>query len=250
VKLLVDIGNSRVKWATLDGGRLGPQRAAAYSSWTHDAWRRELFAVPGIDQVLAASVSAAPSAALEAAALAAIGSRASFVRTVREAGGVRNAYREPQLLGVDRWLAIIAGHATTRGVCCVADVGTAATFDAVTGGGEHLGGFIIPGPDLMVRSLHGGTADLAGHTAASGAGGGAPLADNTRDAIERGCCLAVAAMIDRGVADVESRLGSTARLLVTGGAAPLVARLLRSQVDVVPDLVLRGLEVLARAEGP
>ena len=87
-------------------------------------------------------------------------------------------------------------HATTRGACCVADVGTAATFDAVTRGGEHLGGFIVPGPELMVRSLHGGTADLAGHTRGQRPAGDAPLADNTRDAIERGCWLAVAALID------------------------------------------------------
>ena len=245
MKLLVDIGNSRVKWATLDGGRLGAQQAASYSGWTQDDWRAVLLAAPGIDGVLAASVSAAPAAALDAAVRLATGRGASFVATSREAGGVRNAYREPQLLGVDRWLAVIAGHAAVRGACCVADVGTAATFDAVSGDGEHLGGFIIPGPDLMVRSLHGGTADLAGHTAASGAPGAAPLADNTRDAIERGCRVAVAAMIDRGVADVGSRLSTPPVLLLTGGAAPSVAPLLRTQASLVPDLVLRGLAVLA-----
>jgi len=99
----------------------------------------------------------------------------------------------------------------------------------------------------MVRSLHGGTADLASHTAASGASAGASLAGNTRDAIERGCRLAVAAMIDRGVADVESRLGEPAVLLLTGGGAPAVAPLLRSPARPVPDLVLRGLTVLAGA---
>jgi type III pantothenate kinase len=247
MKLLVDIGNSRVKWAVLDGGRLGEQQAASYARWTQQDWQRELFAAPGIHDVLAASVSSAPSAALDAAARLATGRPSAFVSTSREAGGVRNAYREPQLLGVDRWLAVIAGHAATSGACCVADVGTAATFDAVTASGEHLGGFIIPGPDLMVHSLHGGTADLASHTAASGASAGAPLADNTRDAIERGCRLAVAAMIDRGVADVESRLGTHAVLLVTGGAAPAVTPLLRSPATLVPDLVLRGLTVLAGA---
>ena len=102
----------------------------------------------------------------------------------------------------------------------------------------------------MVRSLHGGTADLAGHTAASGVAGGMPLADNTRDAIERGCRLAVAAMIDRAVADVEMRVESTAMLLLTGGAAGAVAPLLRSPATLVPDLVLRGLMVLARGDVP
>jgi type III pantothenate kinase len=245
MKLLVDIGNSRVKWAVLDGARLGDQQAAFYAGWAQEDWRRELFAAQGIDEVLAASVSAVPSALLDAAARLATGRAAAFVTTGREAGGVRNAYREPQLLGVDRWLAVIAGHAATRRACCVADVGTATTFDAVDAHGGHLGGFIIPGPDLMVQSLHGGTADLALRTAASGASGGAPLADNTRDAIDRGCRLAVAAMIDRGVADVESMLGVPAALLLTGGAASVVAPLLRSPATLVPDLVLRGLAVMA-----
>jgi len=248
MKLLVDIGNSRVKWATLDGARLGEQQAASYSAWTQHDWRRSLFAVPGIDEVIVASVSEAPSAALDSAAELAIGRRATFVATSEQAAGVRNAYREPRLLGVDRWLAIIAGHAATGGDCCVADIGTATTFDAVTASGEHLGGFIIPGPRLMVHSLHGGTADLAGRSAASGSAGGAPLADNTRDAIERGCRLAVAALVDRGVADVEARLGTRAGLLLTGGAAATVMPLLRSRATLVPDLVLRGLAVLDGAK--
>ena len=167
MKLLVDIGNSRVKWATLDGGRLGEQQAACHAGWTQQDWHRSLFAMPGIEEVFVASVSEAPSAALDAAAAEATGHRAIFVTTGVEAAGVRNAYREPRLLGVDRWLAVIAAHATIDGDCCIADVGTAATFDAVTASGEHLGGFIVPGPGLMVRSLHGGTADLAGHSAAS-----------------------------------------------------------------------------------
>lgn len=249
MKLLVDIGNSRVKWATLDGSRLGAQQAACHADWTQHDWRRSLFSAPGIDEVIVASVSDALAAALQAAATA-TGRRAVFIETSAWAAGVRNAYREPRLLGVDRWLAVIAGHASTGGDCCIADVGTAATFDAVTAGGEHLGGFIVPGPGLMLRSLHGATADLAGHSAASGEAGDAPLADNTRDAIERGCRLAVAALIDRGVADVESRLGTQVSLLLTGGGAEAVAPLLRSRATPVPDLVLRGLAVLAGAGFP
>lgn len=245
MKLLVDIGNSRVKWATLEDGRLGPQHAAVYQGWSDQDWRRELLGDGPVEAVIAASVSSGPASVLDAAARLAIGQGAWFVETAREAAGVRNAYREPRLLGVDRWLAIIAAHAMQRGPCCIADVGTAATFDAVTADGQHLGGFIIPGPDLMVRSLHRETADLASHTAASGAAGEAPLADNTRDAIERGCRLAVAAMIDRGVADVAARLGSQPGLLLTGGGAPAVMPLLRTSVEPVPDLILRGLARLA-----
>ena len=109
--LLVDIGNSRVKWARYERGQLGEQSAAAYSGWTIDDWRRTLFQPPGIDDVLVASVAGEASAALftEATRLE-TGGPAAFVATSREAGGVRNAYPEPRLLGVDRWLATIAGY--------------------------------------------------------------------------------------------------------------------------------------------
>ena len=129
------------------------------------------------------------------------------------------------------------------------DVGTAATIDAVTADGQHLGGFIVPGPQLMVGSLLRGTSDLALHTAASSAGAASGFADNTRDAIERGCHLAVAALIDRGVADMARRLGQRPKLLLTGGAAPAIAALLETPADVVPDLVLRGLAAVGEQPG-
>ena len=247
MKLLVDIGNSRVKWALLGDDAPGPQRAAEHAGWRVEDWQRALFAEHGIDQVLAASTSTAAAGTLDAAARRATGRAVEFVRSSREAAGVQNAYRDPGLLGVDRWLAVIAAHARVRGPCCVADFGTATTFDAVDADGTHLGGYIVPGPALMVASLHAGTSDLAHRTAASGAAGDAPLADNTRDAIERGCRLAAAAFVDRCVRDVAARLGATPRLLVTGGAAGQVAALLATPSDVVDDLVLQGLAALSRS---
>jgi type III pantothenate kinase len=244
--LLVDIGNSRVKWATYDRGQLGAQSASAYSSWTMDDWRRALFPKAGVDDVLVASVAGEVSAALVTdATRLETGKPAMFVATRREAGGVRNAYPEPGLLGVDRWLAAIAAYGLAGGACCVADVGTAATLDGVTGDGQHLGGFIVPGPELMMRSLWGGTSDLASHTATSGAAAGALFADNTRDAIERGCAMAVAALVDRAVAEMTRRLGSMPALILTGGGAAGIKGLIETPARHVPDLVLRGLAVVA-----
>lgn len=249
--LLVDIGNSRVKWAILERGRLGEQRAAAHAGWTSDDWRRSLFQAPAIDRVVAASVAGGAGVeGFRAAALQETGREATFVATARQAAGVRNAYSDPGLLGIDRWLAVIAAHREGQGACCVVDVGTAATIDAVTADGQHLGGFIVPGPQLMMRSLWRGTGELAAKTASSGPAAASLFADNTRDAIERGCCLAVAALIDRCVADVSVALGTTPALLMTGGAAGQVAPHVRTPGRVVPDLVLRGLTVLSAGTGP
>ena len=173
--LLVDIGNSRVKWASvrsrpagsaerggllrLDDGRLATRAvrrrpASTACSWRASPARRAPRCSPRRhDSRPASPLHSSPRA--------------------REAAGVRNAYPEPRLLGVDRWLAAIAAYRLARGACCVADIGTAATLDGVAGDGQHLGGFIVPGPELMMRSLWRGTSDLASHTATSGAAAGA-----------------------------------------------------------------------------
>jgi type III pantothenate kinase len=243
--LLVDVGNSRVKWAVLEDGILGAQQAAAHADWSDGDWRRALFPKPGIERVIAATVAGGGGAALRAAALAATGREATFVTTTREAAGVRNAYQDAGLLGVDRWLAVIAAHRLVPGACCVVDVGTAATIDAVTADGQHLGGFIVPGPDLMMRSLWGGTGELAAKTAGSGQGAARLFADNTRDAIERGCRLALAAFIERSLDELSRALPGPPALLLTGGAAGQVSPYLRVPGRLVPDLVLQGLSVVS-----
>ncbi len=194
--LLVDVGNTRVKWATLAAGRLTPQLAATYAAWSTDDWHRELFAGSCIERVLAVTVAGPDTrnALVAAAALAGV-TQVDFVAASAAQSGVRNAYPQPHLLGADRWVAAIGAYHLARGACCVVDIGTAATIDAVTADGRHLGGFIVPGPELMMSSLHAGTSNLAAHTAASLAGSPELFADNTRDAIERGCRVALAALV-------------------------------------------------------
>lgn len=246
--LLVDIGNSRVKWARCERGVLGPQQAAPHAAWTPDDWRAALFGGPAPERVVAASVAGGSSlAALEAAARAATGRGVERVFTQREAGGVTNGYADPGLLGVDRWLAMIGAWQHVRGACVVADIGTAATVDVLAADGRHRGGYIVPGPRLMVSSLLQGTRDLAEFHASSPPGGGRAFADNTRDAIERGSRLALAAWVDRSVREAEGLLGAAPRLLLTGGAASDLRFALETPAADVPDLVVRGLAVVAAA---
>ena len=246
--LFVDIGNTRVKWATQVDGRLSPQRAAEYAQWSAADWQRELFDGPPVERVLAATVAGVGSRlALETAARKAGTSRVDFVGSTAVLAGVRNAYPEPGLLGVDRWVAVIGAYHLAHGSCCVVDVGTAATLDTVDASGQHLGGFIVPGPHMMVRSLHAGTSNLAACTAASPVGGAPLFADNTRDAIERGCRVALAALIDRTYAELAQSTQSAPRLYCTGGAVDEVLPYVLAAHQRVPDLVLRGLARIADA---
>jgi type III pantothenate kinase len=244
--LLVDIGNTRVKWATQAGGQLSAQRAAGHAQWSAADWQRALFDGPPVERVLVATVAGADSRlALETAARNAGVTHMDFVASTTAMAGVRNAYPEPRLLGVDRWVALIGAYHLARGACCVVDIGTAATLDTIDASGQHLGGFIVPGPQMMVRSLHVGTSNLAAYTAASPAGGGQLFADNTRDAIERGCRVALAALIDRTCAELARQTHGAPRLYCTGGAVDEVLPYVLATPERVPDLVLRGLARIA-----
>jgi type III pantothenate kinase len=246
VNLLLDIGNTRVKWALLKRDRLCQHGAAVHAGWTLADWRRLLRSTAGLQSVFAASVAGPASVQALAAAADELGIGLRFIESQPRAAGVINAYAEPRQLGVDRWLAVIAAYHLTGQLCGVVDVGTAATVDAVRGDGRHLGGFIVPGPALMASSLMTGTSDLAERFLEDLPSGGQLLADNTRDAIERGSTLAVAALVDRVVADLENTEGNGAKLLLTGGGAEQIRPQLRTTAQVVPDLVLQGIAILSK----
>ena len=98
--LLVDIGNTRVKWATQVDGRLSSHRAARYAQWSAVDWQHELFDGPPVERVLAATVAGGDSRqALETAARKAGIRRVDFVTSTAALAGVRNASRAPGLRG-------------------------------------------------------------------------------------------------------------------------------------------------------
>jgi type III pantothenate kinase len=242
--LLVDIGNSRIKWAWLEGGRLGKAHAADYSGWgARDFARRVIGSRRDIERILASSVVDAASDDLAAGARLAGAPEPERVMTQRRACGVTIGYIDPWRLGVDRLLAMIAAHRRFQGrpVCAVA-IGTAMTLDLVGADGRHWGGAIIPAPPLMVASLLDGTSGIR-RRAQGGAGGRGPalFGRSTRAAVEQGARFAAAAAVDRAVSEARGLVGRTPKLVLTGGGAPALRPLIRSANLHVPDLVLEGL---------
>jgi len=167
-----------------------------------------------------------------------------FVTASAAAGGVRNAYSQPAQLGVDRWLAVIGAHALERGAVCVVSVGTALTIDGIDAGGRHLGGLIVPGPDLMISSLLHGTSDIAQRAHQGGTRDGL-FADNTLGAIRQGAEQALGALVERAVEAMRRELSQTPQLLLTGGASSRLEKSIGLPYRVVADLVLQGLAVIA-----
>ena len=247
--LLVDIGNTRIKWARLDGSRLGRQRAAVHSDWdVRDFERKLLGAGPHPERILVASVAGpATDRHLVGAARKAGTVAPEFVKSVRSAAGVTTRYAEPWRLGVDRFVAAIGAFHLARGrPACVISIGTAVTIDLVDERGQHKGGAITPGLDMMVESLLDRTNGIR-HRARGRPVGKGLFARSTRAAIEQGVRYAVASLVERAVAEARRAVGSPPMVIVTGGGAGAVRPLIRCTHVTVPDLVLRGLAVIAGA---
>ncbi len=251
--LLIDIGNSRIKWTLLRGTRLGRQQvlplqgngAAAFTALSARAGKATA--------VLAVSVAGQTRERTLARCLKAAGlPPPHFIASSPEAGGVRNGYRDVWRLGADRWVAAIGAwhEAGQRHPVCVIDIGTATTVDVVDAAGMHQGGLIAPGPSLMVSSLLKGTRGIAVRVQGSRRRDHSPLATDTRNAILAGALEASAALIERCARQARQLHGRGTRVYLTGGGAAAVAPLLTLDCTVLPDLVLRGLAVFARNAGP
>ena len=247
--LLVDVGNTRIKWAQLAEGRMTPQRAAATTGWGAEEYgRRVIGRRSSLDRVIVSSVAGARiDRLLVRAARLMDAPRPEFVHSERRAASVTTDYVEPWRLGVDRFVGAIGAHHLSAGEpVIVASVGTAATIDLVDGAGRHRGGAILPGPSLMVQSLLSRTSGIRRRAAGGPKAVPSLFARTTRTAIEEGARYAVAAAVDRAVEDAYRLLGRRPMVLLTGGGSALVKGLVRSSCVAVPDLVLHGLAVWSR----
>jgi len=228
--LAVDCGNSRLKWGLHENGGWRKTGAVPLSEMgrLEKSWRR---LVPA-DKVVVADVAGRSVRNRLETLFARRSMVPAWVKAKRHECGVTNGYGRPDQLGPDRWAALIGAWSILRGPCLVVTAGTATTVDVLRGDGRFVGGVILPGLDLMKRSLTRGTAELP---FARGRFSAEPR--NTADAIETGCLLAQAGAIERAFATMEHG----AACVLAGGAARRIARHLNIPVRLVDNLVLEGL---------
>lgn len=249
--LLIDVGNSRIKWATLTAKGLRDSASAAHEQGGLDAIANTVWAK------LARPVRVVVSnvAGLEFAdRLTACSERLwqvelEFIVPQHSACGVINAYTDPRKLGSDRWVAMIGAYHATPQAVCIVDCGTAITIDALSATGEHLGGLILPGLNLMRRALIANTSGLAGASQPLDHQTGelCALARDSAGALTNGTLYAVVAAIDRILAELAATLDS-ATTIISGGDAERILPLLKTPCRHQPDLVLQGLAIIARGE--
>lgn len=236
--LAIDAGNSRIKWGWFDGAR-----------WESQAWIATAEAAglagplesrpPGV--IVVSNVAGSGVRDAIAAAVGPYGVAPRWVRGEARQCGVVSSYADPAQLGADRWAALIGAWHLVQGPCAVVNVGTTMTVDALSGDGVFLGGCIVPGAGLMRAALARDTAQLP-----SQEGKFAYFPDCTADAIASGTVNALAGAVERMLRNMEQSGEQSPIVVLSGGAAALVAPHLNARVEVVDNLVLEGLLRIAQ----
>jgi type III pantothenate kinase len=253
MQLLIDLGNTRMKWAWRSGGALRDAGVA-----THRGQASGL--VPALrtvdhrpQRILLASVAAPGlTTALRAELEGAFGSPVVLAATGTSACGVRNGYREPTQLGVDRWLAMVAAYAELRRAACVVDAGTAVTVDAVAADGTHLGGYIVPGPALMTSALlrETGRLESASRELPPTPAGPGGFGRDTASCIALGTRCAATALVGSALAALRAATATEPALVLTGGDAEKLRAGLPPGALFRPLLVLEGLAATLGSAAP
>jgi type III pantothenate kinase len=257
--LLIDAGNSRIKWAVADAAGVRTHAGAASHGSVTDG-TQVLADWSTLPEPASAWISNVAGDAVAQRLDALIESHwpglpRTVIRASAQQCGVTNSYTTPGSLGSDRWAGMIGARAAFPGEpLLIATFGTATTLEALRADGTFVGGLIAPGWSLMMRSLGEHTAQLpvldAG--AARGLVGGVgetepgPLfATDTKRSISAGCALAQAALIERAWADLQDAWKEPVRLVVSGGAAAEVTTALKVPHTRHDALVLAGLALIA-----
>jgi type III pantothenate kinase len=248
MKVVVDIGNSHIKWARAAGGRLEAPGRASHRESVSGALDALIEALPEqVDRVLVANVAGDVLAdALGRRLRDARCVEPQFVSGATPGGGVRVVYADPARLGADRWAAMIAAHNRYPGPVCVIDAGTTVTFDAVDAEGQHLGGLILAGPRMTADALQRDTQGVRATVDVTRRPFGLDvLGKSTDEAVGLGVMLALSGAIDRAAEAVADALGLEPTVLLTGGGAHGLQPWLKTAVRHSEYLVLEGLALLA-----
>ena len=235
--LLFDLGNTRLKIAVRDAAGV---RSIAALAW--DApdflmqWHALDLAAP--ERVAIANVTRAHRLdALQALLAARFGEvPIAVAHTLAQCGRLRVAYAQPEKLGVDRFLALLAASQRAQ-LQMLVGVGTALTIDALAADGRHLGGQILPGVRLMRAAMTTAAPNVDWHEGAQCT----DFATDTASALESGIWGALAGAVERGASRLAMCESAAPWLILHGGDAPMLSAQLGQPAQRDALLVMRGL---------
>ena len=238
--LLLDGGNSQLKWAWVENGAFSEVGRAPYRDLTQlgEEWLQ--FADDDVKIVGCAVCGSVKKAMVEEQLTRPV----EWLSSMPQALGIRNHYRRPEEHGSDRWFNALGSRRFTQNACVVVSCGTAVTTDALTEDNHYLGGTIMPGFHLMKEAMALKTANLNRPI-----GKVYPFPTTTPNAIASGMMDAVcgALMMMHGRLKDKTGEGKPVDIIITGGGAARVVQALPesfvhdNQVKIVDNLVIHGL---------
>lgn len=246
MNLLIDVGNTWSKWCFDNGvaheGRYPSQEDPFVAL---EGIARQCSVMP--KRILISTVKSAVSLErLRDCCEAVFCVAPEFIEATKSFAGVTNGYSEPNKLGVDRWLAMIGAFAHQQRGFILVSMGTAITVDVVDDHGEHRGGYIAPGLELMRSALLAGTdkvkpgdIDLKGNNGL--------LGRNTQDAIRGAMAASICGLIQQAIGHAGTISGGVITVIGTGGQGSQLKAVYPNAV-VINNLVLEGLKIVATCE--
>lgn len=151
---------------------------------------------------------------------------------------LKNLYSTPTTLGMDRIAAAVGAWSLKPGNdILIIDFGTAITYDLVSSKGEYLGGNISPGKDLRFKSLH----EHTGALPLVSMNGEIPLIGNSTE-------TAIRSGVINGIKNEVSGFVSSMReiyplllVFLTGGDMELLVKIEKIGTFASENLVTQGL---------
>jgi type III pantothenate kinase len=242
--ILLDCGNRHLKAQFWQAGQLQASFTGAY----HANWQQRLShwmqGLTATHCYLASVLDSTRQAELEQCLAQLFDAAVTRFVSTASALGVANGYRQPERLGVDRWMTLLAAREMLPGDCVIIDAGSAITLDLLRADGQHLGGAILPGFNTSIEHFK----HIFKYIDFD-----APAIAETR---QPGCSTEAAIHIDYAQTTTEILPGlvnrwsqlfdDDAAVLLTGGDAQRLQRVLEQSGRIVPDLVFKGIRRLVQ----
>jgi type III pantothenate kinase len=251
--LVLDVGNTNTTLGVYDGPRLAHSwRLASEHHRTVDEYGvmcRTLLLLAGLESssitdIAISSVVPVLDFTLNKMAEVYFGTKPLFVTA--ENSGMPVLYDDPREVGADRVVNAVAAFAKYGGPCIAVDFGTATTFDAISHAGEYLGGVIYPGIQIAADALFQRAARLRNTEIRRPQ---KVIGTNPASSVQSGLYYGNIALVDGVLQRMIDELGGFARVIATGGLAPLISRGSSLIEAVEPDLTLEGLRMIYERNG-
>lgn len=236
--LLLDCGNSQVKWALIKNNNIVETCRTPYSKLHNlsDYFKK----IPNIQRIYGSAVCGKHKKEHVARHLP---KNISWLASERSACGIHNHYRHPAEHGADRWFNALGARMFSKNACVIVSCGTAITIDALTDSNQYLGGSIMPGFNLMKEAMSDKTANLDRPF-----GRPYPFATTTPNALASGVLDASVGAILLMHARLHKRVNQQQTdIILTGGGAKRLYHhfpstfLLDTDIKIVDNLVIFGL---------